>query len=89
MGEKLARRILRERPDHDIDVVIPIPDSSRTSALQLASGIGVDYHEGFSGSNRFVGRTFISGQARRETAVKQKLKSHSHGAQRQERAPGG
>ena len=73
MGEKLARRILRERPDHDIDVVIPIPDSSRTSALQLASGIGVDYHEGFM-KNRFVGRTFIiSGQLQRETAVKQKL----------------
>jgi amidophosphoribosyltransferase len=73
MGEKLARRILRERPDHGIDVVIPIPDSSRTSALQLASGIGVEYHEGFM-KNRFVGRTFImSGQTRRETAVKQKL----------------
>jgi amidophosphoribosyltransferase len=73
MGEKLARKILRERPDHDIDVVIPIPDTSRTSALQLASRIGVDYHEGFM-KNRFVGRTFImSGQMRRETAVKQKL----------------
>jgi amidophosphoribosyltransferase len=73
MGEKLARKILRERPDHDIDVVIPIPDTSRTSALQLASRIGVDYHEGFM-KNRFVGRTFImSGQVRRETAVKQKL----------------
>jgi amidophosphoribosyltransferase len=73
MGEKLARKIMLERPDHDIDVVIPIPDSSRTSALQLASRIGVDYHEGFM-KNRFVGRTFImSGQLQRETAVKQKL----------------
>jgi amidophosphoribosyltransferase len=73
MGEKLARKVLGERPDHDIDVVIPIPDSSRTSALQLASRMGVDYHEGFM-KNRFVGRTFImSGQTQRETAVKQKL----------------
>jgi amidophosphoribosyltransferase len=73
MGEKLARRILQERPAHGIDVVIPIPDSSRTSALQLASVIGVEYHEGFM-KNRFVGRTFImSGQARRETSVRQKL----------------
>ncbi len=73
MGERLARKIMRERPDHDIDVVIPIPDSSRTSALQLASRIGVDYHEGFM-KNRFVGRTFIlSGQRQRETAVRQKL----------------
>jgi len=73
MGEKLARKILRERPDLDIDVVIPIPDTSRTSALQLASRMGVEYHEGFM-KNRFVGRTFImSGQMRRETAVRQKL----------------
>ncbi len=73
MGEKLAGRILRERPGHDIEVVIPIPDSSRSSALQLASRMGVDYHEGFM-KNRFVGRTFIiSGQVHRETAVKQKL----------------
>jgi amidophosphoribosyltransferase len=73
MGEKLGRKILRERPDHGIDVVIPVPDTSRTSALQLASVIGVDYHEGFM-KNRFVGRTFImAGQAQRETAVRQKL----------------
>ncbi len=73
MGEKLARKIVSERPDHDIDVVIPIPDSSRTSALKLASRMGVDYHEGFM-KNRFVGRTFIlSGQRQRETAVRQKL----------------
>ncbi len=73
MGDRLARKILRERPDHDIEVVIPIPDTSRTSALQLASRLGVDYHEGFM-KNRFVGRTFImSGQTTRETAVKMKL----------------
>jgi amidophosphoribosyltransferase len=73
MGEKLGRKILRERPDHDIDVVIPIPDTSRTSALQLASVMGVDYHEGFM-KNRFIGRTFImAGRVERETAVRQKL----------------
>jgi len=73
MGDRLARKILRERPHHDIDVVIPIPDTSRTSALQLAATIGVEYHEGFM-KNRFVGRTFIMpGQVQRETAVRQKL----------------
>jgi amidophosphoribosyltransferase len=73
MGEKLAQKILQERPDHDIDVVIPIPDTSRTAALQLASRIGVEYHEGFM-KNRFVGRTFImSDRVLRETAVRQKL----------------
>ncbi|MGE5255963.1 MAG: amidophosphoribosyltransferase, partial [Hyphomicrobiales bacterium] len=55
------------------DVVIPIPDTSRTSALQLAATIGVEYHEGFM-KNRFVGRTFImAGQVQRESAVRQKL----------------
>lgn len=73
MGDRLAHKILQERPHHDIDVVIPIPDTSRTSALQLASVIKVDYHEGFM-KNRFVGRTFImAGQVQRETAVRQKL----------------
>jgi amidophosphoribosyltransferase len=73
MGARLAHKILRERPHHDIDVVIPIPDTSRTSALQLAATIGVEYHEGFM-KNRFVGRTFIMpGQVQRETAVRQKL----------------
>jgi len=73
MGARLAHKILRERPRHDIDVVIPIPDTSRTSALQLASVIKVDYHEGFM-KNRFIGRTFImAGQIQRETAVRQKL----------------
>src|SRR5690606_14697562 len=47
MGEKLAAKILREWPDHDIDVVIPVPDTSRTVALELASRLGVNYREGF------------------------------------------
>ena len=73
MGEKLAVKILRERPDHDIDVVIPIPDTSRTSALQLANKLGLNYREGYI-KNRFIERTFIiSGQGQRETSVRQKL----------------
>lgn len=58
MGEKLAEKIRREWPDHDIDVVIPIPDTSRTSALQLANTLDVKYREGFI-KNRYIGRTFI------------------------------
>ena len=58
MGELLAEKIRRERPDHDIDVVIPIPDTSRTSALQVAQLLGVKYREGFI-KNRYIGRTFI------------------------------
>ncbi len=57
MGESLAAKIRRDRPDHDIDVVIPIPDSSRTSALSVAHGLGVKYREGFI-KNRYIGRTF-------------------------------
>ena len=73
MGEKLAGKILRERPDNDIDVVIPIPDTSRTSALELAFHLGVKYREGFI-KNRYIGRTFIMpGQAMREKSVRQKL----------------
>ena len=73
MGEKLADKILRERPDHDIDVVIPIPDTSRTSALELANRMGVKYREGFV-KNRYIGRTFIMpGQAERKKSVRQKL----------------
>jgi len=73
MGEKLAAKILRERPDHDIDVVIPIPDTSRTSALQLANKLGLNYREGLI-KNRFIERTFIiSGQGQREKSVRQKL----------------
>lgn len=73
MGEYLADKILRERPDHDIDVVIPIPDTSRTSALQLANRLGVKYREGLM-KNRYIGRTFIMpGQQLRKKSVKQKL----------------
>ncbi len=73
MGEYLAHKIKKERPDHDIDVVIPIPESSRPSAMELASTLGVKLREGFI-KNRYIGRTFIMpGQAEREKSVKQKL----------------
>ena len=73
MGDKLADKILRERPEHGIDAVIPIPDTSRTSALQLANRLGVKYSEGFI-KNRYIGRTFIMpGQQLREKSVRQKL----------------
>ena len=73
MGEKLANKLLKERPDHDIDVVIPIPDTSRTSALELANKLGVKFREGFV-KNRYIGRTFIMpGQSQRKKSVKQKL----------------
>jgi amidophosphoribosyltransferase len=73
MGDRLAEKIQRLKPDHDIDVVIPIPDSSRTSAQQLAQKLGVKYREGFI-KNRYIGRTFIMpGQAVREKSVRQKL----------------
>lgn len=73
MGETLARKILKVRPDHDIDVVIPIPDTSRTSALEMAFHLGVKYREGFI-KNRYIGRTFIMpGQEMREKSVRQKL----------------
>jgi amidophosphoribosyltransferase len=73
MGDKLAEKILRERPNHDIDVVIPIPDTSRTSALQLAQKLGLKYREGFI-KNRYIGRTFIMpGQQMREKSVRRKL----------------
>ena len=73
MGETLARKIKREWADHDIDVVIPIPDTSRTSALQLSNELGVLYREGFI-KNRYIGRTFIMpGQKQRKKSVRQKL----------------
>lgn len=73
MGEMLAKKILTQWGDHDIDVVIPIPDTSRTSALQLANALEVPYREGFI-KNRYIGRTFIMpGQAERKKSVKQKL----------------
>ena len=74
MGEKLAQKISREwGEEHDIDVVIPIPDTSRTSALELANFLGVKFREGFM-KNRYIGRTFIMpGQQQREKSVRQKL----------------
>jgi len=73
MGQALARKILRERPDHDIEVVIPVPDTSRTAALPLAFDLNVKYREGFI-KNRYIGRTFIMpGQAVRKKSVKHKL----------------
>jgi amidophosphoribosyltransferase len=73
MGEKLAAKIKREWGDHDIDVVIPVPDTSRTAALQLANALGVGYAEGFI-KNRYIGRTFIMpGQQVRKKSVRQKL----------------
>jgi amidophosphoribosyltransferase len=73
MGQALARKILNERPDHDIDVVIPVPDTSRTAALPLAYDLDVKYREGFI-KNRYIGRTFIMpGQKQRRKSVRQKL----------------
>ncbi len=73
MGVKLGRKILRERPDHDIDVVIPIPDTSRPSAMELAYHLGVKYREGFI-KNRYIGRTFMMpGQEMRKQSVRRKL----------------
>jgi len=73
MGERLADRILESWPDHNIDVVIPIPDTSRTAALPLSYKLGVKYREGFI-KNRYIGRTFIMpGQKERERSVRRKL----------------
>jgi amidophosphoribosyltransferase len=73
MGKKLAERVKAERPGHDIDVVIPIPDTSRTSALEMAEQLGVLFREGFI-KNRYIGRTFIMpGQIERTKSVRRKL----------------
>lgn len=73
MGSKLAANILKQRPNHDIDVVIPIPDSSTTAALQLAADLKVQYREGFV-KNRYIGRTFIMPyQEERKKSVRRKL----------------
>jgi amidophosphoribosyltransferase len=73
MGDRLADKIQRTLPQHDIDVVIPIPDTSRTSALQVAQRLGIKYREGFT-KNRYIGRTFIMpGQEQRERSVRRKL----------------
>ena len=73
MGEKLADKILRLYPDHDIDVVVPIPDTSCTAALPMAHRLGVKYREGLI-KNRYIGRTFIMpGQEERRKSVRRKL----------------
>lgn len=73
MGVKLAEKVKRVAPDHDIDVVIPIPDTSRTAALEMANSLGVKFREGFI-KNRYIGRTFIMpGQTQRKKSVRQKL----------------
>src|SRR5699024_2079305 len=73
MGIVLPQKILRDWPGHDIDVVIPIPSTSRTSAVELAGRLGVKYRDGFI-KNRYIGRTFIMpGQEQREKSVRQKL----------------
>jgi amidophosphoribosyltransferase len=77
MGKKLAKKIQKDWPHHDIDVVIPIPDTSRTAALQIAHELGVKFREGFM-KNRYIGRTFIMpGQKMRKKSVKQKLNAIS------------
>jgi amidophosphoribosyltransferase len=73
LGESLAKRVISTVPPNEIDVVIPIPESSRPSAAQLAHLLGLPYREGFV-KNRYVGRTFIMpGQAVRKKSVRQKL----------------
>jgi amidophosphoribosyltransferase len=73
LGDRLADTIAQYTPSGDIDVVMPIPDSSRPAAMQVAQKLGIEYREGFY-KNRYVGRTFIMpGQAERKKSVKQKL----------------
>lgn len=73
MGQRLAQKILTAWPEHDIDVIIPIPDTSRTAALEMAHVLTCKYREGFI-KNRYIGRTFIMpGQTQRKKSVRQKL----------------
>lgn len=73
MGTHLGRKVRRIWPDHDIDVIVPIPDTGRTVALEMAHELGINYREGFI-KNRYIGRTFIMpGQTRRRKSVRQKL----------------
>lgn len=73
MGTRLGKKILREWPDHDIDVIIPIPDTGRTVAIEMAHEMNLKYREGFI-KNRYIGRTFIMpGQTQRRKSVRQKL----------------
>ena len=78
MGKKLGEKILDINPNHEIDVVMPIPESGRTAALQMALTLGVPYQEGFV-KNRYIGRTFIMpGQTARKNAVRKKLNPIKH-----------
>lgn len=77
LGERLAKTIARHAPIADIDVVMPIPDSARPAAMQVARHLGIEYREGFY-KNKYVGRTFIMpGQAQRRKSVRQKLNAMS------------
>ncbi|SDG54601.1 amidophosphoribosyltransferase [Microbacterium sp. 77mftsu3.1] len=77
MGERLADTIAKYTPEGSIDVVMPIPDSSRPAAMQVARKLGIEYREGFY-KNRYIGRTFIMpGQAIRKKSVRQKLNAMS------------
>lgn len=77
MGMHMAQRLLESWQDHDIDVVMPIPDTSRTAALEMAYTLNVPYREGFM-KNRYIGRTFIMpGQKQRKKSVRQKLNAIS------------
>ncbi len=73
MGQKLGQRLQEEWPQHDIDLIVPVPDTSRTAALEMARALKIPYREGFI-KNRYIGRTFIMpGQAERKKSVRQKL----------------
>lgn len=77
LGERLAATIAKYAPVDDIDVVMPIPDSARPAAMQVARHLGIEYREGFY-KNKYVGRTFIMpGQAQRQKSVRQKLNAMS------------
>ena len=77
MGTLLGEKIRRTWPDHDIDVIVPIPDTGRTVALEMAHELGIKYREGFI-KNRYIGRTFIMpGQTKRRKSVRQKLNAIS------------
>lgn len=77
MGDRLADTIAKHVPRDKIDVVMPIPDSARPSAMEVARKLGIEYREGFY-KNRYVGRTFIMpGQAVRKKSVRQKLNAMS------------
>ncbi|MCY3768301.1 MAG: amidophosphoribosyltransferase [Gammaproteobacteria bacterium] len=77
MGQRLGQKLKNDWPEHDIDVVIPVPDTSRTAALEMAKVLKLPYREGFV-KNRYIGRTFIMpGQAKRKKSVRQKLNAIS------------